>query len=239
MKKWFWCGAATAVVAAAGVYVAAAYVQGHPDSLAARCATAAYRMGAVCNPVLHAGRGMLEGSEEACETAGATAECPSRCGPVEPEYRGDAEPCEDGYRPLPACAGEEACEFVTRFCQQHRDAGLARGGEEACEHVSVGRPPTCRESESTTRAHPTGSSEKSCCPFSSGCTGPAGAGEEQELLPPPRCVPAKPKPCGGECGKEDRPGCPSPCLKCPLPGVDTTEFRPSDAKKGEFDRIPF
>src|SRR5262249_5323312 len=38
MRKWFWYGVATTVVAAFGVYVAAAYLRGHPDSLAARYA---------------------------------------------------------------------------------------------------------------------------------------------------------------------------------------------------------
>jgi hypothetical protein len=227
MKKWFWCGVAAAVAAAGGVYAVAAYVQRHPDGLPARCTVVALRMGAVCNPVLRAGRGILE---EACEAPGTTAAGPGQCGLVEPEYRGDAESCEDGYRPLPACPDEDATDFVTQFCRQHCDAGPVQGGEEACEPVLGGKPLTCRETEPTTRAHPVSCPEGPCCPYLGGIVPQVrvGTGEVRELLPPPRCVPAAPKPCG----KEDQP-------TRPTQGVDTTEFRPSDAKKGEFDRIPF
>jgi hypothetical protein len=109
------------------------------------------------------------------------------------------------------------------------------------EEVKSGHPPACREDCKGTDHYPACPHLGSCCPFSGKCAPQGGAEEcaEPELLPPPHpASPAHKDSPKSTSWKTSPSSCPSPCLKSPaVPGVDTLEFRPSDAKKGEFDPI--
>jgi hypothetical protein len=156
---------------------------------------------------------------------------------------GETEECDDVHagkpptcredpatsRPYPACPHRDSCcPYSGRSC---------KAGVEECEPIPA---------------------PKSLCK-------PASEEEQEyELIPAPKkanecpaCCEDCSKDCCKECCKDcckQKPNCPQPkccpseCDKCPTTGekkcptqprVDTLEFRPTDAKKGEFDRIPF
>jgi hypothetical protein len=161
-----------------------------------------------------------------------------------PPVCGETEECEDVHAGKPpAC--REAPEAVRQYpgCPyQHLDFPPARCCDKPCELIAA-----------PTRA----------CPQEGGAEE-----QEYELIPPPKPVCPCPDCCegcckscakcqaAGCCHKDCCESCPKcqaagcchkDCDKCPKacepgksrPRIDTTEFRPTDAKKGEFDPIPF
>lgn len=81
MHRLFWCGAVGTVAVAAGLYAAADYVCQNPQSVASRCAVAAYRLGSEHNPVYQLGRSFgTRTLTSGIVTAGAAPDRP--CGPA-------------------------------------------------------------------------------------------------------------------------------------------------------------
>lgn len=60
MQRLFWCGTVVIVWVAAGAYMAACYVERHPETLLSRCAIFAYRLGTDHNPVVQVGYRVAE-----------------------------------------------------------------------------------------------------------------------------------------------------------------------------------
>lgn len=92
------------------------------------------------------------------------------------------------------------------------------GGEEESSLGSPGQPPKCVED-------PDGPIQYPECPHLGGCP---------RCTPDPKAAAPKKQPGGQSAApRRDSKVCPT------HPQVDTTEFRPSDARNHEFDRIPF
>jgi len=266
MKKFFWCGCALAVLAAASIYVAADYAGRHPESMFSQCMATACRIGTVNNPLHHASPTAvrLESAESGSEESEVGSEmqsndstpayhlvlpcpempvemCPPPLSITEP-----ATPRDDWYRPMPPCPSEEATPaplepspeaFTERFAVtpefwkslQHEVVG-PQG-----DTLHAGKPPTCRENDDCIHEYPGCPQSSQVCPYTGRSVAPEKRpvdAEEQEVLPPPKVRKEPACPCS-PCEKEGCPACK------PMPNVGTSEFRPGDAKKGEFDRVPF
>jgi hypothetical protein len=249
MRKLFWCAAAGAVVLAAGVYMAADYVHAHPDSVLASCVTAAWRVGVSNSPLGRFGgcteRDCCPGvSDDDADAAGPSEPCPERLQPVPA-----GEDCEDCEVLLPQTAPPQILEppdcvlpvlpvwpdDEEHFRPMLPCSGADRGAPEACEAAKRSPPPCCKEECPGKGQCPACPQMGSCCPHSGKCV-PQGPADEPELIPPPRKAPGPSTgPAKSTSWKVAPAGSNSPCW-C-SPGIDTLEFRPSDAKKGEFDPI--
>jgi hypothetical protein len=143
-------------------------------------------------------------------------------------------------KPHASADAERIGDFLGSFLFDffHDPASDRTDGTEESATFHPGQPPNCQVDPDYFQQYPG-------CPFMGRCpsgsplppngrpipkldTPKKGAVEEQ-IVPNSEPNP-KPMTLQKKCGTED----------CPAhPEVDTTEFRPSDAKKGEFDRIPF
>jgi hypothetical protein len=136
----------------------------------------------------------------------------------------DKTPCKMPYSKdeYEKCVGFPCAwlmDILSRAGQQvlQIQVGKETGGEQS-SLTAPGQPPSLREDPEAPYQYPE-------CPHLGGC---------------PRCTPApQPTPkkqSGNHSAAPKRNG----NDECPAhPEVDTTEFRPSDARHGEFDRIPF
>jgi hypothetical protein len=258
MRRIFWGGVVAAVCMAAGTYFAAECVHRHPDSAFAVCTTRACQAAAACNPLAKLAQVLLSSGYQPCDArapvaAGGCEECEPPDSPEPVDVGLDSLAGIDPVLP-PLCWPEDQGNPT---CPSLLDATLSLfrtppmcDDPEECEDVHAGKPPACREAPEASRQYP-------CCePIAApkkACPPDCAAEEEQEyeLIPPPKplcpcagCCEGCCKPCP-KCPASD--GCPEGCDKCPKAGepckskpkIDTLEFRPTDAKKGEFDPIPF
>jgi hypothetical protein len=157
----------------------------------------------------------------------AEGECCPRCkaartGASAPSEVGGDEVQEEPDRPE-AVREDTGFEHWKHLIQRAPE----RGAAEESEMLQGGRPPSCRENDPTLFGHEVGPQP--------GHPAPAARPQEQELLPLPKRAPVKP--AIGKGGNQAEG--PETCQKGQRGTVDTTEFRSSDAKRGEFEKIPF
>jgi hypothetical protein len=136
--------------------------------------------------------------------------------------------CPHSGKQTPTGAAEE-CTVPEPIPAPHKvteaapESGCCPAGEDcpACPHGATCCPHACP-----------------CCPAGAGCEkakSKAGTAVEPEPIPMPRKVPGEPKAATKSTSRKVAPVEAVPGLLGP--GIDTLEFRPSDAKKGEFDPI--
>jgi hypothetical protein len=253
MRKVFWCGAFLAVAAATAVYVAADYGKRCPDDPLVQCAAKVCQWPVASEVVLRVGQALVSWTpNRAPQPAAVPADdivldLPDEPQPVPvepprppvevidlttlPVFNAQNEPREDPapvtVGPFAVGADDEAYKVMPPCLDLPGE--LTALMPYACDPDSQRHRPTacpCPETDSDGR------------PVSKAVSSP-GDPEEQE--PKPDVSPAgkfaAPKPVAGH----DPRGVPASPRQLPsmLPSVDTTEFRPSDARKGEFERTPF
>lgn len=114
MRKLFWCGvAAAAVVAAAGTYLTADHASRHPDSVAGRCVTAAFRVTSAVVPLYSLGG---TAARHGC-APGQAASCgeESCCVPDDPVPFMAINAVAAATDPFPACPFAEPVEVASRL----------------------------------------------------------------------------------------------------------------------------
>jgi hypothetical protein len=240
MRKLVKWGSAGVLISTAAVVLAAGYASRQPFSFIGRCSGILYVVGVECNPLYRLGRALggigvfaPQSTEDGSDGDVRVPEEPQPVGEgITNDYRSTvpmSETIELTPAPvLPSCASD-----------------LVEPGERDCwwmpgciaeEEYLLGDFPDAPESDTKDRC---GSSceKATACP---GCctSRPDQRGSQEEQR-------------GGAKNEADknsaksirnRSSLPLPFLPEVLPArsaLDTLEFRPSDAKKGEFDHIPF
>lgn len=218
MRKVFLCG--SCLVAAVAIYWAGAYAGGHPDSLLGQCT-------ALLCP--------LSCGEESGGDCGGSVDEPVACDEtnvnhgtsIEPE---PPEPINLLSAEIPALQKDECCQQGTLPALVPSIPALIDGEQDGC-----GMMPRCDDEESDVPATmPYATDGKAIS--GSGCL--EGLNEESEISQPDKRK-AEPK-LDSEKEKVSPPKpLPRQTSGATHPHCDTMEFRPGDAKRGEFDAISF
>jgi hypothetical protein len=263
MRKYLWSGAVVALALTAGICFSARYAGRHPTSLLARMATVVYRVGFEYSSAARFGQSFARGSAS-CGTTETGGPAPA-CTPVEPDLLPDGL----REQPLAVLPAIEPIQIVPERVPVDDKRGLltpsarnpfpeitpvAADSVDDCPNVM----PYCRDEE--TCAPPAKSPEQTVgCRIADflqglrldvfglcgervqpGVTQPQdSAGQEEQES---GAGPANRKPSGDAVNKRLESllrDYQSPETHPVRRKVDTMEFRPSDARKGEFDRIPF
>jgi hypothetical protein len=242
MKRFFWCGAALAFAAAFAVYLGTEYTRRHPNSLVGWCAALASSAGVESSLVYHLRRAM--NSQQTDGPHATTAEEEEEC--VVPD---DPEPaCESRDETRLPAALPELPETIDLLRPQPEPADK-KDGPKANDAADIDLPsgslgtlvPTRWDVEQDPyRVMPSCEDEEKTFPPAMPYAAKRGT---QPPVPAPQPSMRKEGPKKGSVDARVkellRPFQPSEDKRPARSDIDTLEFRPSDAKNGEFERIPF
>jgi hypothetical protein len=234
MRKLFYAGAFLTVTAALAVYLATAYASRHPDSFVATGTALACKIGTQYNPAFRIGQALTSGGCRSCESQ----DCPDNeeetfSIPEEPQPVTDSLP-PDGTPVAP----EETIDVIQqqRIASEKIEAASIVDSDSASQLASEGSAPVVSETldgnDDCWRTMPTCPEDEEGLPA---IMPYATVREEVDLdrSNVKKGTNVRRKRATGEQLIPEQEG------RHPRSNVDTSEFRPSDAKKGEFDRIPF
>ncbi len=252
MRKVFWSGLTLTVFVAMGIYWAADFCQRHPDSPLAFYAIEASQCGQGVDPLLRFDPPWV-GQDN--------GHCPTSAGVETERLYGigvGAEPCSERATPLaqvPEIVPAEVIDLSTLTLTSSRLCGegialtvgpLAVDSQEDAYRVM---PPCLEDVKDLPATMPyavdfDNSGCPACCqsgkctsvgqPMTLGSVASESEEQESRTGPPASVGPAKP----ATAGVPPRSWPVIPLQPSVPPLIDTTEFRPSDARKGEFDRSP-
>jgi hypothetical protein len=268
MRKLFWCSTILTVVTATFTYWTGVYAGRHPESLLGMCTGIVYD-GRGCSCSCSAWDSASEDSELSApeEPQAVPVTLPDQPEPIvldqdlrkaESEWSAQwlnsskpglspasAADAEVGCPVMPPCADETNLPSLMPYAT---DEDAANPGKTAWSGPFFDEQCTGANEEADTILQdqeplpPCPKCQKTkCCPAQPPKSAPlpAGAQEEQEHGAPD-------KDTAGSVRPNQRPKPSTELLRrqpsqegAMAPKVDTTEFRPSDARRGEFDKVPF
>lgn len=236
MRILFWTGVITTVAFALGVYQLARYASDHPESSVTTGVGVAVNIGALSNPLYRLERSW-NSSGTVADARDLGDETDTLCIPDEPQVV-ESLP----YEPVPV----EPAALPAPPSKPAALAGIVPAG--FLDDPFAVMPPCPSDEQSETPRPPKTKVSQAPLPASTGCCAgePAanakvliGGLEEEEAIPEAKAVPPAPHPTLErrtrtillEQQNNDTGRVPT--------RVDTLEFRPTDARHGEMERIPF